>query len=493
MRPISRRDALQLGGLGLASTIVGGAGLARMTTAQPRFSPVLDAALTEPSVLPSTDGVLDLRLEAGRRRVRLAGRKATVLSFNGAVPGPTLHLQPGDRLRIELVNRLSTPTNLHTHGLHVSPQGNSDNPFTTVEPGRSFRYDYRLPANHPPGTYWYHPHLHGLAADQVFGGLYGTIIVAEPTPLPITRERVLVISDISLDGDGILQPVTAMARMTGREGDLVLVNGQTRPRLTASPGERQRWRIVNACTARYLRLRLDGQQMHLLGIDSGRYDEPRRVSEVVLAAGNRADLLVTTGQRGSSLRALPYDRGAMAGMGMGGNGMGGGNGPTSSSSGREFTLATLNVAGIPAASPEPLPPPPAARDLRGSTVAARRQLTLAMSMSMGAAGMRSTIDGNTFDPNRVDMTARIGTVEEWTVTNTSPMDHPLHLHTWPMQIVAQGGQPVGPPTWQDVVNIPARSTTTIRVSFDAFAGRTVYHCHILDHEDNGMMGIVEAE
>jgi FtsP/CotA-like multicopper oxidase with cupredoxin domain len=490
MRPISRRRALQLGGLGLAGTIVGGAGLARLTTARSRFTPVLNAALTEPAVLRSSGGVLDLRLEAGRGRMRLAGRQATLLSFNGGVPGPTLYLQPGDRLRIELVNRLSTPTNLHTHGLYVSPQGNSDNPFTTVEPGRSFRYDYRLPANHPPGTYWYHPHLHGLAADQVFGGLYGTIIVAEPTPLPVTRELVLVISDLSLDADGLLRPVTAMARMTGREGDLVLVNGQTRPRLTASPGERQRWRIVNACTARYLRLRLDGQQMHLLGIDSGRYGEPRAVSEVVLATGNRADLLVTTRQGGSRLRTLPYDRGGM-GMGMGGMGMGGGNGPTSPASGQETTLATLDVAGSPAASQEPLPPVPAPRDVRGSTVAARRQLTLAI--SMGMAGMRSTIDGNTFDPNRVDMTARIGTVEEWTVTNTSPMDHPLHLHTWPMQIVEQGGQPVGPPTWQDVVNVPARSTTTIRVSFDAFAGRTVYHCHILDHEDNGMMGIVEAE
>jgi FtsP/CotA-like multicopper oxidase with cupredoxin domain len=214
-------------------------------------------------------------------------------------------------------------------------------------------------------------------------------------------------------------------------------------------------------------------------------DDPRSLARMATRAEIR--------RPGTVERAFGRAGGGMGGMGMGmgGMGMGGGNGPTSPASGQETTLATLDVAGSPAASQEPLPPVPAPRDVRGSTVAARRQLTLAI--SMGMAGMRSTIDGNTFDPNRVDMTARIGTVEEWTVTNTSPMDHPLHLHTWPMQIVEQGGQPVGPPTWQDVVNVPARSTTTIRVSFDAFAGRTVYHCHILDHEDTGMMGVIEAE
>jgi FtsP/CotA-like multicopper oxidase with cupredoxin domain len=488
MRPISRRRALQLGGLGLASTIAGGVGLAREIRAGTRFAPAVDAALTEPPLLRSAGGALDLRLEAAEQRVGLAGRQATVLSFNGGVPGPTLYLQAGDRLRLELVNRLTAPTNLHTHGLCVSPQDNGDNPFIKVDPGESFRYDYRLPEDHPPGVYWYHPHHHGLVADQVFGGLYGAIIVADATPPPVTRERVLVVSDISLDGTGRLRPVSTMARMMGREGDLVLVNGQAQPRLTARPRERQRWRIVNACTARYLRLRLDGQQLHLLGVDSGRYSEPREVAEVVLATGNRADLLVTTRPGSSQLRALPHDRGSMMGMGMGG-----GNGPVAATDRQERMLATLDVAGAPVPAPDPLPTRPAPRDLRGAPVAARRQLIFdaGMGMAMGSSGMRFTIDGKTFDPNRVDQQARIGTVEEWTITNTSPMDHPLHLHVWPMQLVEHRDQPVDPPTWQDVINLPAHSTTTIRVAFDTFPGRTVYHCHILDHEDTGMMGVID--
>ncbi len=484
MRPISRRHALQLGGLGLAGTIVGGVGLARHITS--RFDPAGGAALIEPQVLRSTGGELDARLEAAARRVHMAGREATTLSYNGGVPGPTLHLQPGDRLRVELVNRLNVPTNLHSHGLYVSPMGNGDNVFVTVEPGTSFRYDYGLPEDHPPGVYWYHPHHHGLVADQVFGGLYGAIIVGDLIPVPATRERILVISDISLDGGGNVQPVSTMARMMGREGDLVMVNGQARPRLTARPGERQRWRIVNACAARYLRLDLDGQQMHLLGLDSGRYPRPREVREVVLATGNRADLLVTASQGTSPLRALRYDRGTTMGM----PGMGNGNGPMSSTDRPEIVLATLEVAGTPAAALAPVPAQPVPRDLRGVNVAARRDLTFAI--GMGPGGMRFTIDGKEFDPLRVDQQVRIGTVEEWTITNTGPMDHPLHLHVWPMQIVEHREQPVDPPTWQDVVNLPARSKTRILVAFDDYPGRTVYHCHVLDHEDNGMMAVIDA-
>jgi FtsP/CotA-like multicopper oxidase with cupredoxin domain len=512
VEPISRRRALTLGGLGVASTVIGGAGLVRTITA--RFEPAAGAALVEPPMLASTGGRLQLRLEASEGPVTLAGRQATALRYNGGLPGPTLRLQPGDRLQIELINRLGAPTNLHLHGLHVSPDGNGDNVFVTVEPGESFDYDHRLPEDHPPGVYWYHPHHHGMVADQISGGLYGAIIVGDPdsatgnnlAPFSVTRARVLVVSDISLDRTGSLEPPSAMERMMGREGDLVLVNGQVRPRLDARPGERERWRIVNACVARYLRLRLDGQHMRLLGIDSGRLRAPREVAEVLLVPGNRADLLVTTNRGSSQLRALQYDRGTMMGMmGSGGSessgggggmpGMGAAAGDQPATGNTDGTvLATLAVTGrdVPALPAVPAQPEP--RDLRRADVANRRKLTFAMGMGlgMGDGAMRFTIDGKRFDPDRVDQTVAVGTVEEWTLTNSSPMDHPVHLHVWPMQLVARGGRPLEPPTWQDVVNVPARSEVTVRVAFDSFTGRTVYHCHILDHEDNGMMGVIVA-
>jgi FtsP/CotA-like multicopper oxidase with cupredoxin domain len=104
-----------------------------------------------------------------------------------------------------------------------------------------------------------------------------------------------------------------------------------------------------------------------------------------------------------------------------------------------------------------------------------------------------TIDGKEFDPDRVDTRVRLGTIEEWTIVNTSPMDHPFHLHVWFQQVVARDGAPVGgSPQWLDTVNVPARGSVAVRVRLTDFPGRSVYHCHILDHEDLGMMGIVEA-
>ena len=493
MRPLSRRRALQLGGLGLAGTLVGAGGLTWQAISPVR--PAAPAALVEPPTLTSTNGLLQVRLEAAAGPVRVAGRPVTALTYNAGLPGPTLRLEPGDRLRVQLVNRLADPTNLHVHGLHVSPEGSSDNPFVRIDPGTAFDYAYQLPRNHPPGVYWYHPHYHGLVADQIFGGLYGAIIVGDPedSAIPVTRERVLVISDITLNASGAIQAPSAMARMRGREGDLILVNGQAGPTVAAQPGERERWRIVNACTSRYLRLRLDGQQLQLLGLDSGRFTAPLDVDEVVLATGNRADLLVTTIAGTGELRALPYNRGNMMGTGMGGgmgDGMGGGMGNDTPPSSSDTVLATLDVSGpevqaLPAVAAQPEP-----RDLRGGPIARRRQLIFAM--TMGGVGMTFTIDGKKFDPARIDQTVEAGTVEEWTITNTSPMDHPIHLHVWSMQLVEEKGQPVQQPTWQDVVNVPARSDVKVRIAFDDFPGRTVYHCHILDHEDQGMMGVINA-
>lgn len=488
--PHSRRRALQLAGLGLATAAAGAVGLAGTTTRRtgdPAGAPTGDApggtsgSFTEPAVLRSTDGVLDLTLTAARGSGPLAGRTATTLRYNDGLPGPTLRCRPGDTLRVTLTNRLDEPTNLHVHGLQVSPQANGDNPFVMIPAGGSFRYEYDIPADHPAGTFWYHPHHHGLVADQVFGGLYGAIVIDDPAPIPVIADRILVISDITLDGSGSVAGVTAMQRRQGREGDLVLVNGQLRPDLVATPG-RERWRLINACTARHLRLRLDGPDLTLLGIDLPSAP-PVAITEVALAPGNRADLLIDTRPGASILTAVPVDRGAttMPGMGTGGG--------TDRPADAPLELATLTVSGPAAAGSTGMPDRPVPPDLRGRPVARRRQVTLAMTMGMGTA---FTIDGRPFDPARTDQTVAAGDVEEWTFTNTSPMDHPLHLHVWPMQLLATGGIPEPGVTWRDVVNVPARASTTVRIAFDRNAGRSVYHCHILDHEDLGMMAVIQV-
>ncbi|WP_411720165.1 multicopper oxidase family protein [Mycetocola sp.] len=488
MEPISRRGALTLGGLGLVGIAVGGVGLLWSSSSARTAQPLAGEKLREPPELRSANGRLQLRLDAAQGTVEIGGRSATAWSFNRGIPGPTLRLKAGDWLGLTLHNGLDKPTNLHVHGLHVSPEGNGDNPFVMVEPGETFDYEYQLPADHPPGVFWYHPHHHGFAADQIFGGLYGAIIVEDPETIEAVRERVLVISDITVDGQGHIPSVSPMEQMMGREGELVLVNGQVNPRLSARPSERERWRIVNACVSRYLRLQLDGQRMQLLGIDSGRFATPRTVEDIVLTPGNRADLLVTMVDGTAVLETQPYNRGS-AGAIMGGNEQ-----PRSGTAAGRARLATLTVTGESVAAVPEVPVQPTPRDLRGSAVTARRELTLAMGMGgMGSGGLMSfTINGQEFDGERVDIMVEAGSVEEWTLTNTSSMDHPLHLHVWPMQVVGADVGGSDPAIWRDVVNVPARDQVRVRIAFDDFKGRSVYHCHILDHEDNGMMGVIEA-
>jgi FtsP/CotA-like multicopper oxidase with cupredoxin domain len=488
VRPISRRKALLLGGLGFAG-MAGGAGLIWTLTAAPP-GPVTGGELTQPPEERSTDGQLQVRLEAAPGQLLLAGRRAAAIGYNQTIPGPTLRIRPGELLKIKLVNNLVGATNLHVHGLHVSPEGNGDNVFVSVDPGGIFDYEYKLPQDHPPGVYWYHPHHHGTVADQIFAGLFGAIIVEDREPIEASAERVLIVSDSTLDGLGNIAAVPAMERMLGREGQLILVNGQSNPQFRARPGERERWRIVNACVARYLRLRLDGQQLQLLGMDSGRFRKPEKVEELLLTPGTRADLLVTTGTGDSVLRAVYRNRGSMPGM------MGPGFGARSPADEPDgVALATLRISGEPVPPLAPVPAYHGLADLRSSMVAARRQVVLAagMGMSGGGAGMmRFTINGREFNQARTDTTVAAGSVEEWTLTNISPMDHPFHLHVWPMQIVEENGQGMDDVVWQDVVNVPAHGRVKVRVAFTDFRGRSVYHCHILDHEDLGMMGVIDV-
>ncbi len=484
---IGRRRALQIAGFGAVAVAAGGAGTWRWVVAPATGSlqPSAGQALREPAALTSRDGILDVQLTAGAG-VALAGRRTQALGYNGTSPGPTLRVAPGDLLRVSLTNALEETTNLHTHGLHVSPKDNSDNVFRMVEPGQGATYEYVIPADHPAGTFWYHPHHHGTVADQVFGGLFGAVVVAGLGTSGEARERVLVISDTTLTAGGEVAQVSTQQVMAGREGELVLVNGQLRPVIGSTAGSPERWRVINACTSRFLELQLDDHTWGFLGYDGQALGNPVPRDTVVLAPGNRADLLLEPLGAGTfTLRTLAHDRG---GMGM----MMGDAGSTSTGA----TLATVQVAsGTAAGGPTPPWTAPARHvaDLRDGTVSARRTITFTMGMGMGGGGMEFGFDGRQFDPSRVDQQVALGTIEEWTIANTSPMDHPFHLHVWPMQVMdAPDVDHSGPPDWRDVVTVPAHGQVSVRIRFADFDGRTVYHCHVLDHEDQGMMGIIDA-
>jgi suppressor of ftsI len=449
-------------------------------------------ALADLARLPNgsaASATLEATLVAERAsKTLLTGRLTEFWTYNGLVPGPMIEVFEGDTVRIRLENRLSQETTVHWHGLPVPPNQDGS-PMDPVAPGASRLYEFTLPIG-SAGTYWYHPHPHQHTAEQVFRGMAGLLVVRSRTdPVPgAIEEKLLGISDLRLASDGSIPADTPMDWQNGREGNYVLVNGQYRPTLGINPGQSQRWRILNATNARYLRLALTGHTLTLIGTDGGLLAAPLPgLSEILLAPAQRVEVIVTAGlTAGASavLQSLPYERGTM-GMGMMGSG---------SSTIPLLTVAYSRSATLPVAMPTALRPiAPLGAPM------AYKHLILSSGMGMGMIGgggmMQFLIDGKSFDPARVDLTSRVNQVEQWTVENRSSMDHPFHLHGTQFQIVSRtrGGATIPETTlaWRDVVNVPAFESVVFKV-VQSQLGMRMYHCHILEHEDQGMMGVLEV-
>jgi FtsP/CotA-like multicopper oxidase with cupredoxin domain len=438
------------------------------------------------AILRSEKGLLELDLAAELTPVPLAGRQAQLMAYNRQVPGPRLEAAPGDTVRIRFTNRLAEPTNLHFHGLHIPPTGKADDAFRTVEPGQTADYEFQIPEDHPGGLFWYHPHFHGLVAKQVFSGLAGTFVVrGAEDALPefqTAQESILVLQDFDLDRRGRVQEPQPMFRMWGREGSLITVNGREAQPLPLPKGGLLRLRLLNASPSRIYQLRLQDHPWYLAATDGLALAAPVERQEVLLAPGERADLLVPGNQKPKDyqLLSLPYDRGitAMA------RDMGVSESPVSKQPvllGQVTYQSENGIATLPSSfgQVEPLPEPDRVRGFvldHGIDPETQDPFL---------------INGRAFGHHRVDHQVKLGTVEDWVITNRAGMDHPFHIHTNAFQIIERNGEPEPLLAWKDVVNIAAYETVRIRIPFRDFAGKTVYHCHILDHEDQGMMGVIE--
>ncbi|MGQ0715071.1 MAG: multicopper oxidase family protein [Gemmatimonadaceae bacterium] len=421
---------------------------------------------------------VELTLTAAPRRLSLLpGSTTEVFAYNGRVPGPTLELREGDRVRIRFRNNLPEPTTIHWHGLHI-PFTADGSPLHPVAPGEMYEYEFTI-APGTAGTYWYHPHPHHRTGHQVAKGLYGAIIVrAADDPLAALPERLLVLSDNRFLSDGALDlpaPTTLQARIdfeNGREGDIVFVNGEVMPTLTIRAGEVQRWRVINTSAARVYRLALEGHTFLHVGNDGGLFEKPVEVSEILLATGERVELLVRgTGTPGSraSLQALPYDRYIPQTR------------PKTWNSTRDLLSLeyTTRKPIEPVRLPQTLRAIPA---LDTANVTARRLMVLTQGM----------INGRLMDPDRVDVPSTLGATEIWEIENLVGMDHPFHLHGFQFQVLERNGVPEPFRSWKDVVNVPKHGTARFIVRYDDYRGKWMFHCHILDHEDHGMMGILQV-
>ncbi|HVW71469.1 MAG TPA: multicopper oxidase domain-containing protein [Steroidobacteraceae bacterium] len=544
----------------------------------PCSRPAPGAEVPEPRNLYSKDGALQVDLSIHNYRERDGSVRYCYVLPDGS-ESPTLRLHPGDLLILRLTNDLTdadastardqagpiahshmahsrearaadpctsavmTPvsTNLHFHGLTVPPVCHQDDVLrTSVQPGSTpFEYRFRIPANEPPGLYWYHPHIHGFSTRQVLGGASGPLIIEgleratpEVAGLP---ERLMVIRDQDLVNPNAppskSEPVVPKM-LIDRDGDAANSGtGFGKPAKDLSinfvpvpypdyppaiirmrPGERQLWRVVNACAVTYLNLAVvfgrAPQRLGLVAIDGvpmnapqGRSPPVTWVDHIGVPPGARVEFIVDGPPAGTP--ALFVTRTVDTGQG-------GENDPNRA-------LASL-VATPDAPEPQsklpafsgPLPPPalPWLGDVEPVRV---RRFYFSEKLQdprnpNSATDFYITEEGKTpapFDPAAApNIVARQGDVEDWIIENRSTELHAFHIHQLHFMLIDWSGMPVNEPFLRDTVNVPYFSDRmlqypSVRLRMDFrdpnTVGTFVYHCHLLEHEDSGMMGTIRVD
>lgn len=492
----TRRDLLQTGiGFALAgsaSLLAGcsGGGGGTVSLQPPAPNPTPDALFLQPPVLRSSGGVLSTTLDVQMGTNVLNGITCTGRTYGGVIGGPTLRVRPGDHLSILIDNNLPpnpdpgmpmdiniphhfNSTNLHTHGLHVSP--NQDNVLVEVEPGAELLYEYDIPLDHPCGTFFYHPHKHGSVTMQMFGGMGGTLIVEggvdEVPEVAAAEDLVFLINELNVDGTGVVPDYTATGVYPLGQR-ILTVNGAYQPTLTVWPGQVVRLRVVNSTVRTHVPLAIDGATLNVIARDGITLPALQNMPSLTLAPGNRADLLVRIDTPGT----YAIHKGVR------------GADP-------DVVLANIVVNGplVNMLMPTVLPVPASLPDILPGEVTEARNLVYNHSAVGGPPGFQNfTIDGVRFDPAVVNQAINLGAVIEWTVSNASMVDHPHHIHIHPFQLVAVNGAALPTPVWLDTVDVPTMGNVTLRQRFPDFPGDFVLHCHILVHEDVGMMQLVRV-
>lgn len=426
----------------------------------------------EPAELVANNGVLQETLTVQRTRFAVGGTEVVGRSYDGNFIGPTLVVAPGDRIELTIDNQLPEQTNIHFHGFHTSPSGIADNVLREIAPGKTGQVVVPVPETMTPGTYWYHSHAHPNSEGQVFSGLSGAIVVeglAEllPPELRGVSDHLFALKDLQVDDGAIpTHDINSNAPTTRT------VNGLIAPRVSIAPGETQLWRLANISADIWYRLDLEGASFTVIAEDANPVGSVWEEEKLLLPPGKRYDVLVQGPREGGEypLRTLAYS-----------------TGPVGDDYPRR-TMATLIVEGDavdPALPPSGLAPEP---HLEREHVDRERKFVF----SEQSKANRFFINGKQFNHDVVNTEAELGTVEEWTITNTSEEQHPFHLHIDDFQVISINGEPYDANSLQDTVPLPVGGEVVIRVRFSEFTGRFVYHCHILAHEDAGMMGQIQV-
>lgn len=503
MIELGRRGLLRGAGALVLAGGMGGLGFGARAAAR-----TSDQELWQPPELRASGGLLDTRVAARVTPQTVDGKTVSLRGYDGLVVGRTLRLAAGDRLRLLLSNHMPwepsgaicganaphayNTTNMHLHGLHVSPDQPSDyillalSPKSPLSPSPSqeamseYQYEYRIARDQPPGTYFYHAHYHGSVALQVADGMAGCLIVTgEVDAIPeiaAAAERVLMIQSLPTNGLGPLdvygnldvgEPVVLPG---GGEAPKTYVNGQYQPRVTMARGEVQRWRIINGTHNRLMWFGLEEQVRTVLLCCDG---NPLPKAEIMttsqrLVPGNRLDLLVKAPDTPGTYKVLMSE----------------------TKDGETGVLATIVVTDRSRPMTLYTGALPTTRLQKPITEAeVRFGRRLGFGMTEGPKQRTYTINSVPFSCE-TPWEIPLGRVEEWEITNQTNDPHPFHIHVNAFQVVSGGNVPPG--RWLDTVEVPPHQKVTLRTRFEDFTGLFVFHCHTLAHEDMGMMQAIKV-
>lgn len=399
------------------------------------------------------------------------GKTISAWGFNNQVPGPVLRAKKGDTLVVRVQNNLPEPTIIHWHGIRLpASMDGTGEVQKPILPGESFEYRFTVP---DAGTFWYHSHQN--EAVQMERGMYGGIIVEDDTDPVTDKERILLLDDMKLTSKNEFKqhgPIGRwIERHDGREGSTNLVNGKENLGLVMQAGQVERWRIVNAASARYFKLDLDGRPFKVIATDGGLLEYARTETELLITPGERFDIAVGPFEEGESfsINSLPYNRVTML----------------KAKKQNYATVHVLDKKDSVAAIPEELT---TIEPLAPQDALVNRKVKLSVDPSL-----KSIIDFRVNNEmHGTDKPVMVGDLQIWEVSNSSLMDHPFHLHGFFFQVLEENGKAPAYKAWKDTYNLKPRTKIKIAWMPDNRPGKWMYHCHIVEHHAAGMMANFEV-
>src|SRR5260221_6469174 len=456
--------------------------------------------LPNPPELRAKNHTLTLTLHAGITR---DGKNS--FYFNGQPNAPTLRVSPGDQLKIAYINDLPNKphekcligpcmdmTNLHFHGLTVSPDAPQDDVLGMMAmPGQALHYNVQIPKDHPPGLYWYHTHPHGESYQQALDGMSGALVIEGiESYVPAVAglpERVLVVRGRSTVNDpqsaDLKHRVELSSEICGAEPEAVeeifTVNGVVRPQIEIARGERQFWRLVNASADRYLDLQLEGQTLEIVAMDGmpiATHDPNHRtriVDHVLLPPAGRLEAIVTGPTAGTPRRLVSrcVDTGP--------------DGDPNPS-----MVLGDTVPHSLAHSPGKAAQSSLKADFKTLDLTAEEKMPPRFVVTFTEDKKGFYINGEKFAPDAAPMVrANVGVYQHWKIINASRELHPIHIHQVHFLAYAENDKPIANPVWLDTVNVPYGGSVDVIMDFtdSVIRGLSHFHCHLLNHEDKGMM------